>query len=274
MPPIGHCKNLPTSSFCRLRQSAAVGSLRVLFDLLSSACICLFTKKFHQLAVWHRRLPSKATRATGGPWGSKSPPPLNNKPTKDAGRANGTEKSSLTQQEPPGRKQSGGLKFNFSIGFKSKKQPPLTISDPLPGSMQYNTQKSPCVSEKATIASIPSTVYSGESAEPRTPPDQLRDPLSVQRQSLLTLSDMDPFAARGGPVMSPNTRLAVLGDSSVPDVAKPDVRSAYDRSSYASSSGQSNYPADDTSRKSSVGHSLIPPNNARCVQNLFIRLCV
>ena len=140
--------------------------------------------------------------------------------------------------------KSSGSKFNTlasAMGFKSKKHPSLAIQDPPP--MPIRTVVSTVVSEERTrhyttrppSKSISSTVSQAESPEPRTPLDNQRD---FRHQSLLTLSDADPFASTGMTPRSPvdPNRLSAYSNSSIEYSKRSDM--AVNRGSYASSSSQ------------------------------------
>ncbi|KDR85429.1 hypothetical protein GALMADRAFT_360685 [Galerina marginata CBS 339.88] len=156
------------------------------------------------------------------------------------------------QEKQPAQVKSPG-KFNSfasAIGFKSKKNahPTLTIQDP-PASngppLPSPNPVSPVLSESTRPMSkaASSTRSRVDSLEPRTPVDYHRD----KRQSLLTLSDVDPFAGR--PMIAvpvPNlpsdpNRLSAYSNPSVTDFVhkKADVPT-FNRVSYASSSSNSN----------------------------------
>ena len=131
-------------------------------------------------------------------WFSKS---VSSKLAKDA---NG----SLSEKPP---KPSNGAKFNSlasALGFKAKKQlpalaiqdrpPPLPVFPPTqPVKQRLARQPTNRYANRPPSNSVSSTVRS--SIELRTPSDTPKDPLPF-RQSLLSLSDPDPFASQG---MSP-----------------------------------------------------------------------
>ncbi|KAF9566090.1 hypothetical protein CPC08DRAFT_127739 [Agrocybe pediades] len=138
--------------------------------------------------------------------------------------------------------------FTSAIGFKSKKasQPSLTIQDP-PLPMQNVPPLYPASpSSDSTRPTSSSTRSRVDSLEPRTPQDYHRP----RRQSLLTLSDTDPFAGRPvivAPVpnlpLDPN-RLSAYSNSSVSDLTqRKGDNPGFNRVSYASSSSNSNHHA-------------------------------
>ncbi|KAF5385184.1 hypothetical protein D9615_001320 [Tricholomella constricta] len=136
----------------------------------------------------------------------------------------------------------GGLNsIAAALGFKSKKHPTLAIQDP-----QYPTLRPaptpPTIDTKFThrppSKSVSSTRSRVDSYRPRTPVDVRRD----GRQSLLTLSDSDPFAVRALS-SAPHTpsdpnRLSAYSNSSIPD--EKGIEPVLNRVSYASSSSNSN----------------------------------
>ncbi|KAK0466454.1 uncharacterized protein EV420DRAFT_1511700 [Desarmillaria tabescens] len=154
--------------------------------------------------------------------------------------------------------KSSGSKFNsLTSVFKSKKHPSLAIQDPpLPPARPVLSAVSPsdlgrskshnvqCT--RPPSKSVSSTLSQAESSEPRTPVDSNRE---MHHQSLLTLSDNDPFASHGifiphSPV-DPN-RLSVYSNSSIIEYSKRSD-AGINRGSYASSSSQSNYYGDSPS---------------------------
>ncbi|KAF7784059.1 hypothetical protein Agabi119p4_224 [Agaricus bisporus var. burnettii] len=126
--------------------------------------------------------------------------------------------------------------FASIIGFKSKKHPVLAIQDPPP-----------------LISCPPSRVRRGIPAQlsqlqsptlPLSPADSnelVSSPDHERRQSLLTLSDTDPFAVRGIAVHSHST---THSNNSFLDVSKHDKHSFYARASSSSSSSNSHSPHD------------------------------
>ncbi|KAK0208819.1 hypothetical protein DFS33DRAFT_1305723 [Desarmillaria ectypa] len=151
--------------------------------------------------------------------------------------------------------KSSSSKFNsLTSVFKSKKHPSLAIQDPpLPPARPVLSAVSPPDLERSKShnvqhtrppsKSVSSTLSQAESSEPRTPVDSNRE---MHHQSLLTLSDIDPFASHGifiphSPV-DPN-RLSVYSNSSIIEYSKRSD-SGINRGSYASSSSHSNYYGD------------------------------
>ncbi|KAG7452362.1 uncharacterized protein BT62DRAFT_1071508 [Guyanagaster necrorhizus] len=154
--------------------------------------------------------------------------------------------------------KSSSSKFNsLTSVFKSKKHPSLAIQDPpLPPTRPVLSAVSPSDvgrSKSQNVQytrppskSVSSTLSQAESSEPRTPVDSNRE---MHHQSLLTLSDTDPFASHGifiphSPV-DPN-RLSVYSNSSITEYSKRSD-AVINRGSYASSSSQSNYYGDSPS---------------------------
>ncbi|PBK76743.1 hypothetical protein ARMSODRAFT_1011971 [Armillaria solidipes] len=149
-------------------------------------------------------------------------------------------------------------KFNsLTSVFKSKKHPSLAIQDPpLPPSRPVLSAVSPSDlgrSKSQNVQytrppskSVSSTLSQAESSEPRTPVDSNRE---MHHQSLLTLSDIDPFASHGIFIphspLDPN-RLSVYSNSSIIEYSKRSD-AGIKRGSYASSSSQSNYYGDSPS---------------------------
>ncbi|KAL6298703.1 hypothetical protein BKA93DRAFT_40295 [Sparassis latifolia] len=154
---------------------------------------------------------------------------------------------------------TAGLKFNTlasAMGFRSKKLPSLAIQDPptntsVHRSTSDNSAPSPFYTNRPPAKSVStarSSEYDGDEAsdphdipEPRTPSDHPRDRMSYQT-SVLTLSEMDPFAA-GGVVIQQSQdsyRQSVFSDSSLlePHRKRSDFVSN-NRTSYASSSSNS-----------------------------------
>ncbi|EAU92766.2 hypothetical protein CC1G_01811 [Coprinopsis cinerea okayama7 len=130
-----------------------------------------------------------------------------------------------------------------ALGLKAKKSPTLTIEDP-PLPIQPPPQPSvaplPKFTNRPPSKSVSSTLSRADSAEPRTPSDINYNP---SRQSLLTLSDTDPFAGRGiVTIASPTdpTRLSAYSNGSGNDIFHTkQVDFPHNRTSYASSSSQS-----------------------------------
>ena len=138
----------------------------------------------------------------------------------------------LENKQQQQSKSSGKFtSFVSAIGLKSKKHTPsLAIQEPPP--------PAPPVVKIHTSSKPSSTRTRVDSFEPRTPVD-------LKRQSLLTLSDTDPFAGRSVvavPVPSDPDRLSAYSNPSVTDFLhkKPDT---FNRVSYASSSSNSHVHA-------------------------------
>ncbi|KII94138.1 hypothetical protein PLICRDRAFT_171813 [Plicaturopsis crispa FD-325 SS-3] len=164
------------------------------------------------------------------------------------------------------QKSSGSLKLNSlasAMGLKpSKKHPSLAIEEPPSPLEPMNSSMidlpiQPVHYQNRPPARSVSTVRSSDDPnEPRTPSD--RERLSFPR-SLLTLSDADPFAARG---MTPPkgydpNRLSVFSTSSMSDSTPK--KSDGNRSSYASSSSLSySHGADQTAERSSDSRRASP----------------
>ncbi|KAH9950878.1 hypothetical protein B0H21DRAFT_720241 [Amylocystis lapponica] len=161
-----------------------------------------------------------------------------------------------------------GLRFNHlasAMGFKSKKLSTLAIQDPPPSMPPFHrptTTKSGRITREptsttpsqfytnrppaASVSSVRSVEYDGDElsdqpiSEPRTPSDHPRDRMSYQN-SVLTMSEMDPFAAGSIIIRHPDSnRLSAYSDSSLldPHHQKGDmIRNS--RISYASSSSNS-----------------------------------
>ncbi|KAJ3853867.1 hypothetical protein EV368DRAFT_81173 [Lentinula lateritia] len=175
------------------------------------------------------------------------------------------EPSSFPQEKagrPSSSKRNDNTKFNTlasAFGLKTKKHPSLTIEDPPATSFPshheleplYSPELSPKYTNRPPSKSVSSTRSRVDSIEPRTPSDGQRDSAS-NRHSLLTLSDIDPFAARSGIAVphspiDPNRLSAYSGSSVVPEyITKKldDVPVAASRVSYASSSSHSFSPDD------------------------------
>ncbi|KAJ3771996.1 hypothetical protein FB446DRAFT_71686 [Lentinula raphanica] len=159
---------------------------------------------------------------------------------------------------PSSSKRNDTTKFNTlasAFGLKAKKHPSLAIQDPPAPSFisnpepLYSPETPHKYSNRPPSKSVSSTRSRVDSIEPRTPSDGPRDP---NRHSLLTLSDIDPFAARSGIAvphspLDPNRLSAYSGSSVVPEyitkkMDEPPV--APSRISYASSSSHSFSPDD------------------------------
>lgn len=170
--------------------------------------------------------------------------------------------------------------FVSGISLKSKKHPSLTIQEPpmtlispptspVSLAIRPRSRPSPTIQTRPLSNSISSTRSRGDSIGPRTPVDTLR---SSPHQSLLTLSDVDPFAARA--ISSPSSldpnRLSAYSNTSVPDYASKANENS--RSSYASSSMYSSGALGDVSPRSSqfVSEPSSPRQlTPRCAQMLI-----
>lgn len=191
-------------------------------------------------------------------WWSRS---TKNPSSKDLRRSSTSEKS---HRETPSK---SGTKFNTlasAMGFKAKKQhPSLAIQDPPPFIRTVHPTSPPAsatversYTNRPPSKSISSTIRSRQdSLEPRTPSDGQRDVLP-KRQSLLTLSDSDPFASRGislPPTPNDPNRLSIYSNSSIPEfLSKGETSMFFNRSSYASSSSNS-YSHGELSPLSALG---------------------
>ncbi|TFK36936.1 hypothetical protein BDQ12DRAFT_686119 [Crucibulum laeve] len=176
-------------------------------------------------------------------------------------------KSSKSQSKP------SGLNFNSfatAIGFKSKKHhPSLAIQEP-PLPVRTVVTSPPSDAHHAYVAKYPnrpssksvsSTRSRVDSIEPRTPSDGHRE----ARQSLLTLSDIDPFAGRGVVTVSvPQTpsdpnRLSAYSNLSATEFApKKGEVPLFNRTSYGSSSSNSHIHATELSPLSPTIFPILP----------------
>lgn len=174
--------------------------------------------------------------------------------TKDLRQEYVLENTKQQQKQQQQSKSSGKFtSFASAIGLKSKKHiPSLAIQEPPP-------PVPPVV--KIQTSSRPRTRV--DSFEPRTPVDPHPD----KRQSLLTLSDTDPFAGRSViavPVphlpSDPN-RLSAYSNPSITDfVHKKPETPTFNRISYASSSSNSHLHA--------IEISPVPPLSTRITSDL------
>ncbi|KIK70751.1 hypothetical protein GYMLUDRAFT_51959 [Collybiopsis luxurians FD-317 M1] len=195
-------------------------------------------------------------------------------------KSSGKDLASSYSSEKSGRDSSSkkdGTKLTSFMGFKSKKHPSLAIQDPpiTSPSSPVDPPLSPSPSSKYTnrpsSKSVSSTRSRVESMEPRTPLDGQRD-TAVHRNSLLTLSDADPFASRGmalphSPV-DPNRLSAYSGSSVVPEYfAKRLEDKMVSRISYASSSSHSNLYSDEVSSLSPTSSIYITENPKRTLSH-------
>ncbi|KIL71704.1 hypothetical protein M378DRAFT_238464 [Amanita muscaria Koide BX008] len=123
----------------------------------------------------------------------------------------------LSQSEKP---SSTKLSLNLFFGFKSKKPSSPVPQDP------HALLASPINIKRPPSKSISSIRSRVDSIGPKTPTDGPRE----SRQSLLTLSDPDPFAGRGVTVVtSPQSaighnRYSIYSSNSLPDVGKPESK--------------------------------------------------
>jgi hypothetical protein len=136
-----------------------------------------------------------------------------------------------------GPSKSGGLNFNAiasAMGFRPKKHPSLAIQPPpvhiaIPASGPTKQVTRP------PSRSVSSVWSAADSPQPQTPVDGRRG----TRQSLMTLSDVDPFARNGTPAR--HTRPSLHSKASIPEIGpKHTSPSTLSRISYASSSSYSN----------------------------------
>ncbi|KAF4573153.1 hypothetical protein EYR36_007663 [Pleurotus pulmonarius] len=159
--------------------------------------------------------------------------------------ASTSKQTNPPKDAPSTAKAASGSKFNTlasAIGFKSKKQHPvLAIQEPpyLPRTPSF-PNVSPAIevtpqherkySSRPPSKSVSSTKSPVESIGPVTPVDHH----NPHRQSLLTLSDQDPFASYGMNAVVDPTRLSVYSGSSGSDYMSK--KAGIQRTSYASSS--------------------------------------
>ncbi|TFK94398.1 hypothetical protein K466DRAFT_509596 [Polyporus arcularius HHB13444] len=222
--------------------------------------------------------PAPAAAAPSRPWWSRSKSSRDSlRPVRSvASLAEEDEKyaSTASSASPRPKDALPSLKFNTlasAIGLKSKKLPALTIQDPppplpsprahpnsRPTSGNSSNAHSPAAVERTpfftnrppakSISTVRSSEYDYDAAsEPRTPSDHPRDRSSYQH-SVMTFSEMDPFASGGIVVQhlpqDPN-RLSVYSDSSMLDPQQKRLDTPpHNRGSYGSSSSNShgNYP--------------------------------
>lgn len=170
---------------------------------------------------------------------------------------NSAKDQTFREKQQSAKQSTSGMSLNHlasAMGFKAKKHPSLAIQEPpalFPARPAISAPLSPAYDAPAAraIASPPATRPPSKSASstrsrvdsfgPKTPVDGQRDSAS-HRQSLLTLSDIDPFAVRA--IASPldGSRLSAYSNSSVAEYStkgEPPIN----RGSYASSSSRSNY---------------------------------
>ncbi|KAL0951506.1 hypothetical protein HGRIS_008191 [Hohenbuehelia grisea] len=155
--------------------------------------------------------------------------------------------------------------FASALGLKSKKQhPTLTIQEP-PSPIRTVTAPSsvtdahfPSYSNRPPSKSVSSIRSPVDSLEPTTPTDGQQHHIPG-RQSLLTLSDLDPFAAHGivvSPTSSDPSRLSALSNSSADYHWKKGHPPMPTRSSYGSISSAQGEP-------SSPGPATLPSQHRR-----------
>ncbi|KAJ2914287.1 hypothetical protein MD484_g6132, partial [Candolleomyces efflorescens] len=139
--------------------------------------------------------------------------------------------------------------LNALFGLKSKKNPSVAIQDPpLPIQPVPPEHIPQSFANRPPSKSVSSVISRADSLGPRTPSDFQPLDRSNARQSLLTLSDTDPFASSRsiGTVSSPYqptdpTRLSAYSNTSSNDhIHRKNVDLAFQqRTSYGSSSSQS-----------------------------------
>jgi len=179
-------------------------------------------------------------------WWSLSPKSSN-------GKSYSTEKS--------GPSKSGGLNFNSiasAIGFKPKKHPSLAIQPPPASGPAKQANRPPS-------KSVSSVWSAADSPQPQTPVDGHRH----TRQSLLTLSDVDPFARNGISARhTSSNRHSAQSKASIPEFgSKHADPSIFNRISYASSSSHSNiHRGSELSSSSPKQSSPLTPDTP--IQNL------
>ncbi|KAF8633040.1 hypothetical protein AX15_001630 [Amanita polypyramis BW_CC] len=128
------------------------------------------------------------------------------------------------KSKPPSpHERPSKLSLNSLFGLKSKRPAVSIPHDPPSASTASTARTSDAASPRASRSpskSMSSTRSYIDSAGPKTPTDGL----SESRQSLLTLSDNDPFAGRGisvvsspQSIISPN-RLSIRSDTSLPEL--------------------------------------------------------
>ncbi|KAA1468015.1 hypothetical protein DENSPDRAFT_927031 [Dentipellis sp. KUC8613] len=190
---------------------------------------------------------------TSRPWWSRS----------SSSKSLNNEKSSSSAA-----KQGSSKKFNTlatAIGLKPKKTA-LAIQDPPSPVLPLHTpdidEPPPLTFTTRPPAKSVSTVRSWDDLpEPRTPsepwtPEPPKDRSSFSR-SVMTVSDVDPFASRYVGPGHDHARLSVFSDASTSDShgRKGDHSSEYNRTSYASSSSHSHRRADMTSDAAAMASS-------------------
>ncbi|KAJ8702298.1 hypothetical protein PTI98_001029 [Pleurotus ostreatus] len=157
--------------------------------------------------------------------------------------ASSSKQTNPPKDAPGSAKAASGSKFNTlasAIGFKSKKHPVLAIQEPpyLPRTPSF-PNVSPAIElplqndrkymNRPPSKSVSSTKSPVESIGPVTPVEHH----NPHRQSLLTLSDQDPFASYGMNAVADPNRLSVYSGSSGSDYMSK--KASMQRTSYASS---------------------------------------
>ncbi|PCH34000.1 hypothetical protein WOLCODRAFT_15032 [Wolfiporia cocos MD-104 SS10] len=209
--------------------------------------------------------------------------------------------STSTRGSAKQKDSSAGLRFKTlgsAIGLKSKKLPSLAIQDPpslpaphSPFSAQHDAAHAPSSfytnrPPAKSVSTVRSIEFDGDAtsartvSEPRTPSDYTRDRTSYQ-PSVLTFSEMDPFAAGGVIVQhAPHdaNRLSVYSDSSLLDPHRKsgEIPMLYNRISYGSTSSNSHSQSSDSHsarlaspRSTQSGRPL--PDGSRVRQNSLLR---
>ncbi|KAI0785010.1 hypothetical protein C8Q75DRAFT_809554 [Abortiporus biennis] len=218
----------------------------------------------------------------GRPWWSRSkstkdlPGLLSNHSATSLHEKSSSSKSSSSHSTSKA-KESAGSKFNTlvatAIGKKSKR-PTLTIQDPPPPLPTVRPPPSQPINSSSTDATPLSSPLSSSKrvpyelstvrryrdmdeasdprtfSEPRTPSDHPRDRSSYQN-SIMTLSDPDPFASTGmilSPFPPEPNRLSVYSDKSMLDPSSKRNEAVYNnnRISYGSSSSASHTQSHDS----------------------------
>ncbi|KAF8641176.1 hypothetical protein AX17_000811 [Amanita inopinata Kibby_2008] len=173
---------------------------------------------------------------------------------------NGSDAKNASNADKPPAKLSLNS-FASAFGLKSKKQSAMAIQDPPPSLIGPASITQDVISPTAKYVNRPSSKSLSsaqspvDSIEPRTP----RDGHPLARQSLLTLSDHDPFAGRGitlvhspHPAVESN-RLSIYSNNSLPEmvIKKSDNR-------HLPNSPAFSYPRQQFSSPSSASHLARP----------------
>ncbi|KAI0068160.1 hypothetical protein BV25DRAFT_1818536 [Artomyces pyxidatus] len=198
---------------------------------------------------------SSSSQHSARPWWSRSSSAKSSNNEKQAGN--------------PSTKVSGSKKLNniaTAIGLKPKR-PALAIQEPpspvLP--LQFDVEHPRTYTNRPPARSVSTMRSWDDSQEPRTPqsdgiPGTPGRHLSYQ-QSVLTTSEMDPFAAQYATrnIHDPS-RLSVFSDVSTSDshMRKNDPAMNHNRASFASSSEQSHHPIDMTAESPVTSPLLLP----------------